>query len=89
VSVAVGVEEGRIVGVVEDDGRGFDPGTTDGGSGGLAHMAQRASSLRGSCSVRSAPGGELPPERSRASRALTSENPLRAKVRECSLATVR
>jgi signal transduction histidine kinase len=58
VGVAVEVEGDRIVGVVEDEGRGFEPATVEGGaSGGLAYMAQRASLLGGTCSVDSAPGG--------------------------------
>jgi signal transduction histidine kinase len=40
VSVAVEVEGERVVGVVEDEGRGFEPATVKGGgSGGLAHIA--------------------------------------------------
>jgi signal transduction histidine kinase len=59
VSVAVEVEGDRIVGVVEDEGRGFEPTTVEGGgSGGLAYMAKRASLLGGTCSVDSALGGE-------------------------------
>ena len=58
VSVAVEVEGERVVGVVEDEGRGFEPATVKGGgSGGLAHIAQRASLVGGACSVYSAPGG--------------------------------
>ena len=57
-SVAVEVEGERVVGIVEDEGRGFEPATVEGGgSGGLAHMAQRASLVGGACSVYSAPGG--------------------------------
>ena len=57
VVVSVDVEGGRVVGTVEDDGRGFDPGTVEGGtSGGLAYMAERASVLGGACSVDSEPG---------------------------------
>jgi signal transduction histidine kinase len=57
VAVSVGVEGGRVVGAVEDDGRGFDPGAVEGGtSGGLAYMTERASLLGGTCSVDSAPG---------------------------------
>jgi signal transduction histidine kinase len=57
VSVEVRTNEDRIVGVVEDDGRGFDrkpPERTE--AGGLAYMAERASLLGGSCSIESAPG---------------------------------
>jgi signal transduction histidine kinase len=57
VAVSISVEAERIVGVVEDDGQGFDPDKVEGGeSGGLAYMAERASMLGGSCSVDSAPG---------------------------------
>jgi signal transduction histidine kinase len=57
VRVAVGVEKERVVGVVEDDGRGFERGSAESGeSGGLAYMAERASLLGGACSVDSAPG---------------------------------
>jgi signal transduction histidine kinase len=54
VSVDVGGE--RVIGVVEDDGWGFDPGTVQDGGSGLAYMAERASLLGGACSVDSAPG---------------------------------
>jgi signal transduction histidine kinase len=57
VSVEVRTNEDRIVGVVEDDGRGFDrkpPERTE--AGGLAYMAERALLLGGSCSIESAPG---------------------------------
>ena len=58
VSVAVEVEGERVVGVVEDEGRGFEPAAVEGGGrGGLALMAQRASLVGGTCSVYSAPGG--------------------------------
>jgi signal transduction histidine kinase len=57
VSVEVRINEGRIVGVVEDDGRGFErklPERAE--AGGLAYMAERASLLGGTCSIESAPG---------------------------------
>ena len=58
VAVAISVEAEGIVGVVEDDGRGFDANKVkSGGSGGLAYMAERASMLGGSCSVVSASSG--------------------------------
>ena len=58
VSVAVEVGGERVVGVIEDEGRGFDPTTLEGGvSGGLARMAQRASLVGGTCSIQSTPGG--------------------------------
>ena len=57
VSVEVRTDKERIVGVVEDDGRGFErrpPERAE--AGGLAYMAERASLLGGSCSIESAPG---------------------------------
>ena len=57
VIVEVRTDRERIVGVVEDDGRGFDrkpPEQTE--VGGLAYMAERASLLGGSCSIESVPG---------------------------------
>ena len=57
VSVEVRTNEERIVGVVEDDGRGFErkpPERSE--AGGLAYMAERASLLGGTCSIESAPG---------------------------------
>ena len=56
VSVSVVVDGETVVGAVDDDGRGFDPGTVQGGGGGLAFMAERASMLGGTCSVECAPG---------------------------------
>ena len=57
VTVAVNVGRDRIAGVVEDDGRGFDRGTTDPAeTGELASMKERVSLLGGTCSVDSAPG---------------------------------
>lgn len=56
VSVSVVVDGETLVGAVEDDGRGFDPGTVQGGGGGLAYMVERASMLGGTCSVEFAPG---------------------------------
>ena len=56
-SVGVRTDRERIVGVVEDDGRGFErksPERTE--AGGLAYMAERASLLGGACSIESAPG---------------------------------
>ena len=57
VSVEVRTDEERIVGVVEDDGRGFGrkpPERAE--AGGLAYMEERASLLGGSCSIESVPG---------------------------------
>ena len=57
VSVEVRTDEERIVGVVEDDGRGFDRKSSERAEpGGLAYMAERASLLGGTCSIESAPG---------------------------------
>ena len=57
ISVSVAVEGERVVGAVEDDGRGFERKTAGPEeSGGLAHMSERASLLSGICSVGSAPG---------------------------------
>jgi len=57
VSVVVRTEREGIVGIVEDDGRGFERKPrkrTE--AGGLAYMAERASLMGGSCSIESAPG---------------------------------
>src|SRR5215216_3001770 len=57
VRVEVRTDEERIVGVVEDDGRGFDRKSSERAeAGGLAYMAERASLLGGTCSIESAPG---------------------------------
>jgi signal transduction histidine kinase len=57
IGVSVVVEGETVVGIVEDDGRGFERKTTGAEeSGGLAHMSERASLLGGICSVGSAPG---------------------------------
>jgi signal transduction histidine kinase len=57
VSVEVRTDEERVVGVVEDDGRGFGRKSSERAeAGGLAYMAERASLLGGSCSIESAPG---------------------------------
>jgi signal transduction histidine kinase len=58
VSVEVRTDEERIVGVVEDDGRGFDqrPRGERSEAGGLAYMAERASLMGGTCSIESALG---------------------------------
>jgi len=55
--VEVRTTEERIVGVVEDDGRGFEQKPPEQAeAGGLAYMAERASLLGGTCSIESAPG---------------------------------
>jgi signal transduction histidine kinase len=57
VSAAVRTEREGIVGVVEDDGRGFERKPRERTeAGGLAYMAERASLLGGTCSIESAPG---------------------------------
>ena len=56
ISVSVVVEGKRVVGAVEDDGRGFEKTAGPEESGGLAHMAERTSLLGGTCSVESSPG---------------------------------
>jgi signal transduction histidine kinase len=57
VTVSVVVVQGKIAGVVEDNGEGFDRKTTESTeSGGLSYMADRASLLGGTCSVDSSPG---------------------------------
>jgi signal transduction histidine kinase len=56
VSVEVRTDGERIVGVVEDDGRGFDGKPRERSeAGGLAYMAERASLFGGTCSIESAP----------------------------------
>jgi PAS domain S-box-containing protein len=57
VSVTVRTDRERIVGVVEDDGRGFERKPRERTeAGGLAYMAERASLMGGTCSLESAPG---------------------------------
>jgi signal transduction histidine kinase len=56
IGVSVAVEGERVVGAVEDDGRGFEKTSGPEEIGGLAHMAERASLLGGTCSVESSPG---------------------------------
>jgi len=56
-SVQVRTDRERIVGVVEDDGLGFERKPRERPeAGGLAHMAERASLMGGTCSIESAPG---------------------------------
>jgi signal transduction histidine kinase len=56
-SVEVRTDEERIIGVVEDNGRGFERKSSERAeAGGLAYMAERASLLGGTCSIESAPG---------------------------------
>lgn len=58
VRVRIGVEDGWVVGAVEDDGRGFDPdeGERAGGGLGILGMTERAALVGGRVSVESAPG---------------------------------
>jgi PAS domain S-box-containing protein len=57
VSITVRTDRQRIVGVVEDDGRGFERKSRERSEpGGLAYMAERASLMGGTCSIESAPG---------------------------------
>ena len=53
--VRLGEDNGWLTFVVEDDGRGFDPGARDPGTG-LQGIADRVSALDGELEVRSAPG---------------------------------
>jgi signal transduction histidine kinase len=56
VSVKVRTDRQGIVGVVEDDGRGFERKPRERTeAGGLAYMAERASLMGGTCSIESAP----------------------------------
>jgi signal transduction histidine kinase len=56
-SVQVRTDGERIVGVVYDDGRGFERERRERPeAGGLAYMAERASLMGGTCSIESAPG---------------------------------
>ena len=58
VSVKVRTDREGIVGIVEDDGRGFErrKARERSEAGGLAYMAERASLMGGTCSIESAPG---------------------------------
>jgi signal transduction histidine kinase len=57
VSVKVRTDREGIVGVVEDDGRGFEQQPRERSeAGGLAYMAERASLMGGTCSIESVPG---------------------------------
>jgi signal transduction histidine kinase len=56
-SVAVRTDREGIVGIVEDDGRGFErKPRARSEAGGLAYMAERASLMGGTCLIESAPG---------------------------------
>ena len=57
VSVKVRTDREGIVGVVKDDGRGFEQQPRERSeAGGLAYMAERASLMGGTCSIESVPG---------------------------------
>ena len=57
VSVKVRTDRKGIVGVVKDDGRGFEQKPRERTeAGGLAYMAERASLMGGTCSIESTPG---------------------------------
>jgi signal transduction histidine kinase len=55
VRVSLAEDEGQVVFSVTDDGPGFDPATTAGGSG-LRNMSDRLAALGGSCQIDSSPG---------------------------------
>ncbi len=54
--VSVVYQKGQLTVSVSDDGVGFDPNTAKEGGNGLMTMRQRAKSLRGEFSLKSAPG---------------------------------
>lgn len=56
-SVMVEHREGRVRAIIEDDGRGFDPGTTSGQSLGMYGIRERAELLGGTLTVETSPGG--------------------------------
>ena len=55
VDLRISAENSMLTFRVEDDGKGFDPGTVTRGSG-LQNMRDRLEALGGSLEVRSAPG---------------------------------
>jgi signal transduction histidine kinase len=55
VRVSLAEDEGQVMFSVTDDGPGFDPATTAGGSG-LRNMSDRLAALGGSCQIDSSPG---------------------------------
>jgi signal transduction histidine kinase len=55
VRVSLAEDEGQVVFSVTDDGPGFDPATTPGGSG-LRNMSDRLAALGGSCQIDSSRG---------------------------------
>jgi signal transduction histidine kinase len=58
VRIAVRIADGKVIGVVEDDGGGFDPeGVRRDGSGGLTYMEERTALVGGRLRVEPAPDG--------------------------------
>jgi signal transduction histidine kinase len=56
VAVCIRMQGQALLAVVEDNGRGFEPGHIDGARHGLHNMMARMSDLGGHCRVRSSPG---------------------------------
>jgi signal transduction histidine kinase len=56
VEVKLRTAEGEVLAEVSDDGRGFDPTSTQGGGVGLSVMHERVEALGGEIEVRSRPG---------------------------------
>ena len=56
VSILLGRKAGAVVAVVEDDGSGFDPGTSRAGALGLAGMRERAALVGGRLQIESTVG---------------------------------
>jgi two-component system sensor histidine kinase UhpB len=54
-TIRLAERDGALVFEIQDDGRGFDPGTTTRGSG-LQGMADRLDAIGGTLDVRSEPG---------------------------------
>jgi PAS domain S-box-containing protein len=54
--VRLDAKDGRVLAVVEDDGRGFDPARSAGGGLGLTGMHERARHAGGTLSIESVPG---------------------------------
>jgi signal transduction histidine kinase/ligand-binding sensor domain-containing protein len=54
--VSIAVEAGTLSIIVEDDGRGFEPGVPKPGADGLRNMRERLEQLGGQCEISTAPG---------------------------------
>jgi signal transduction histidine kinase len=54
--VSISVEGLKLVIIVEDNGRGFVPGTPEPGADGLRNMRERLEQLGGQCDIASTPG---------------------------------